>query len=119
MKKEIAKNLALAIALNCVRNTSIEAIHKGIPPHLLIDDNSDVVVHAGQNSIPWENVSRISQEEMKAFMIEVVNKIYTALINIDEPGFVNKFITRAQRATIFWDEPKYLENWLKDRYLHF
>lgn len=34
--------------------------------------------------IPWANLSRISDEEMKALMIEVTNKVFTFLTRGDD-----------------------------------
>lgn len=115
MKKEIAKQLALGIALNCVRNTSIENIHAGIVPKSTTPDGSDVFIKTETNNIPWNAVSRITDEEMKTLMIEVVNKVYTVLINLDDPTFLEEFVLYAGRSTIGWNEPEYLENWFKKK----
>ena len=52
MNEETAKRLAVAMAVLCVRNTSIEDIHAGIEPYSPSGDFSDVkVVHeAGRRS---------------------------------------------------------------------
>ena len=66
------KALALLLSVNCVRNTVIEDYHAGT-----------------------EETSQISDDEMKAFNIEVADKLYTALKRIfsgdeeDKLKFIN------------------------------
>jgi hypothetical protein len=61
MEEEIAKRLALGIALLCVRNTSIENIHAGIEPNSRSGDFSDVRVVTPSGAIQWNNLSRIRE----------------------------------------------------------
>ena len=72
--------VAQKIALRCVRLTSIEKIHEGKLVRTKVGDYSDVKVVTPFGEIPWSEVSRITQEEMKVFNKEVVNKIYTVLL---------------------------------------
>lgn len=67
-------DLARAIVYNAFRNTDLENIHAGIYP----PPGSKVVTPDGV-TIPWENVSHISDRRMKALMIDAVNKVYTIL----------------------------------------
>lgn len=76
MSQEL-KSKALRLVLNCVRNTYLEDLHAGISPSSKTGDYSDVVVKSPYGEIPWEQLSRIGQDEMKKLMIEVVNKVYT------------------------------------------
>jgi hypothetical protein len=75
-------NLALIRAVNCVRNTVIEDYHAGRPPHSVTGDYTDVYVETPSGRIPWNELSRITDDEMMAFNMEVANKIYTALLFI-------------------------------------
>ncbi len=115
MKEKSAQLLALGIALNCVRNTSIENIHAGASPDAVNDDYSNVFIGTEESRVPWDNASRITDVEMKAFMIEVTNKIYTVLMNLDDEEFIQKFEDRARRSTIGWNKPKYLGSWFKKK----
>ena len=56
--------------------------------------------------IPWNELSRISDEEMKCLMKEVVNKLYTALIHLDDEAFVSALLHWGARQTLRWDEPE-------------
>jgi ligand-binding SRPBCC domain-containing protein len=42
-------------------------------------DYTDVLVQSPYGEIPWPRLSRLNGEEMKALMIDVVNKTYHAL----------------------------------------
>ncbi len=70
MKDELAQDMPkqLALAVVCVRNTGIEDIHSGIEPVSAGGDFSDVKVVTPYGEIPWNKMSRISNEEMRAFM---------------------------------------------------
>jgi hypothetical protein len=72
--------LAKYLAQQCFRNTILEDLHAGITPDSQIGDYTDVVVRSPNGEIPWPNLSRLNDEEMKALMIDVVNKTYHALI---------------------------------------
>ena len=77
---EVLKRLAKYLAQQCFRNTMLEDLHAGVTPDSATGDYSDVVVRSPYGEIPWPMLSRLSDEEMKALMIEVVNKTYRALI---------------------------------------
>ena len=111
MKDEINKQLAKCLALLCVRNTCLEDIHAGIEPASPAGDFSDVKVMTPQGEIPWSHVSRISDDEMRCFMKEVVNKLYTILTRLDDPAFVERMDQYTRRATAAWDEPENLQDW--------
>ncbi len=115
MKEKSAQLLALGIALNCVRNTSIENIHAGASPDAANNDYSNVFVATEKSQVPWDKASRITDVEMKAFMIEVTNKIYTVLMNLDDQEFIQKFEDRARRSTIGWNKAEYLKDWFKKK----
>ena len=74
-----AKSFAKILVLNCVRNTFLENLHKGIFPDSKEGDYSDVKVVSPYGVIPWNQLGRISDEEMKKLMKEIVNKVYTML----------------------------------------
>ena len=51
----------------------------GITPNSQTRDYTDVVVRSPYGEIPWPRLSRLSDEELKVLMIDVVNKTYRAL----------------------------------------
>jgi hypothetical protein len=59
MNEEMAKRLALGMAILCVRNTCIEDLHAGIEPSSQAGDFSDVKVVTPYGEIPWNKLSRI------------------------------------------------------------
>jgi hypothetical protein len=111
MNEEMAKRLAVAMAVLCVRNTSIEDIHAGIEPHSPSGDFSDVKVVTPIGEIPWPRVSRIRDDEMREFIKQVVDRLYTVLLRFDDPQFVERMDQYARRMTRAWDAPKELTDW--------
>ena len=73
---EILRNrLAKFIGLHCFRNTDMfEDLHSGEIPNSKSGDYSDVRVITPDGEIPWNTLSRFDDHEMKAMMIEVVNR---------------------------------------------
>jgi hypothetical protein len=57
------------------------------------------------NRIPWSEVSRIGDEEMHALMREIVDRLYTFHLRIDDPAFRAE-IDRWAAITAKWDSPK-------------
>jgi hypothetical protein len=111
MNEETARRLAVAMAVLCVRNTSIENIHAGIEPHSPAGDCSDVKVVTPAGEIPWPKVSRIRDDEMRTFMRQVVDRLYSTLLRLDEPEFIERIDQYARRLTRAWDTPKKVEDW--------
>lgn len=79
-----ARWLALALVENCVRNSQLEDLHAGTTPGTAAGDFSDVKVVTPYGEIPWAKVSRISDAEMMALMIDIVNKVYTFLTHLED-----------------------------------
>jgi hypothetical protein len=105
-QQRIAANLARIMALLCLRNTQLEALHAGLTPVTRTGDYSDVfVVDAEGRHIPWTDVSRIDDAEMRALMQEVVNRIYTFHLCADDPK-LRATIERWQGAALQWDAPE-------------
>jgi len=102
----IAARIAKVIAMICVRNSCLEDLHAGQVPVTRTGDWSDVVViDAAGNRIPWAEVSRIDDNEMRALMRDVVNRLYTFHLKPDDPALraeVERWISMANN----WDEPK-------------
>ncbi len=109
-RKLYNQQLALLMAVNCVRNTVIENYHCGIIPSSKTGDYTDVKVVTPYGEIPWNELSRINDEEMKAFNKEVADKLYTFLeyeYNPDYDQQKKSFLERMQFMFPFnWDIPK-------------
>ena len=105
-KERIAANLAKVMAMMCVRNTGLEALHAGVVPATQTGDYSDVfVLDADGRKIPWAEASHIDDDQMRNLMREVVNRLYTFHISCDDPEFLKlaeKWMTVAEK----WDEPE-------------
>ena len=116
-QSEFAKTMAAA----CVRRGYLEKLHSGVTPVSRSGDYSDVkVIDAEGREIPWNEVSRINQDEMRTLMIGVVNRIHTflarTLFSAKEDTTFHQAIDRAAVPwTKAWDEPQYLPDFLMPR----
>ena len=72
----LQQRLAKYMVLHCFRNSMLEDLHAGISPSSAAGDYSDVTVSSPYGLIPWNNVSRFNDEEMKRLMIDVVDRAY-------------------------------------------
>jgi hypothetical protein len=97
---------AKALVETCVRNTGLEDLHAGIFPDSEVGDYSDVKVVSPYGEIPWTKLSRISDEEMKRLMIEVVDRVFTFLSYPDELAVLS-----AQAGK--WNRPRLDPNLMK------
>lgn len=97
--------VAKMIVSRCVRYTSIEQIHAGKEVRSQTGDYSDVKVVTPFGEIPWNEVERITQDEMKRFTKEVVNKMYTVLINFESEREM-RIGRHAFHSPADWDAPE-------------
>ena len=94
------------LALVCVRQSMLETLHRGATPITRTGDYSDVVVvDAEGRRIPWPEVSRFDENEMRDLMREIVNKLYTFFRKGEDPDFVawTEFV---RPQSYHWDRPK-------------
>ncbi|SRR6266545_483558 len=110
--KALAAQLAKALAVLCMRNTFLEDLHSGTVPASKAGDYSDVKVVTPYGEIPWQRVSRISDEEMKRLMKEVVNKLFTFLCRQEERDFLEAFLRMGGMYAARWDEPEQAEGFV-------
>ena len=104
-EKRIAAKMAKTLAMMCVRNTGLETLHAGVVPVTQTGDYSDVrVIDADGREIAWNDVSHLDDDQMRALMKEIVNRLYTFNISIDDPDFRNS-VDRWARIAERWDEP--------------
>lgn len=94
-----ARKIALALVEHCVRDTELENLHAGITPDSLKGDYSDVKVVTPYGEIPWTQLSRISDAEMKTLMKEIVNKVFTFITHLEDLA--------VPRNSVRWDRPEH------------
>jgi hypothetical protein len=75
------------------------------------------VIDANGREIPWNQVSRINQDEMKTLITGIVDRIHTFLCRTFLCSFGDQEFNQAlERSTLpwtkNWDEPKYLPYFL-------
>ena len=69
-----------------MRNTKLETLHSGLTPVTRTGDYSDVFVHdADGRRIPWTEISRIDDDELRTLMQEIVNRLYTFHLEANDP----------------------------------
>ena len=104
-EKRIAAKMAKTLAMMCVRNTGLETLHAGIVPVTHAGDYSDVrVIDADGREIGWNAVSHLDDDQMRALMKEIVNRLYTFNISIDDHEFRDR-VDRWAMIADRWDEP--------------
>ncbi len=98
---------AKSIACYCVRNTILESYHSGFATDTKTGDFSDVTVIDGYGKkLKWNELSKISDDEMKVLMKEIVDKVYVFLMAQKENS--NGFAAIIAGNAIFtnqWDNP--------------
>ena len=115
-EQRMAAKIAKTMAMLCVRNTRLENLHGGRSPITQTGDYSDVkVIDAAGNEIPWTEVSRLDQNEMKSLMKQVVNRIYTFYLHAEDAelhDLADKWTSEIAR----WDEPELDEFYKKNHH---
>jgi hypothetical protein len=104
----VQKRLAKHLVLQCFRNSVLEDLHSGIAAASKTGDYTDVVVHTSYGEIPWKDLSRIDDAEMKVLMVDVVNRAYQfiqELFDEERGGQLILKLTEKDSAPN-WDDPK-------------
>ena len=87
-----------------MRNTQLETLHVGLTPVTRAGDYSDVFVEdADGRRIPWIEVSRIDENEMRELMQEIVNRLYTFHLEADDPKLqatIERWMGAARYCTV-------------------
>ena len=103
MKESLFQDLAKSIVHNCFRSCeNLESIHAGVSPSTKTGDFSDVKVVTPFGEISWNQVGRISDEEMCQLNKEAVDRVYTYLRFLfagDQPGNILQYPSRWSKAT--------------------
>ena len=82
MSRRGATSMAKLMALMCVEDSKLGKL--GLCPVTRTGDYSDVVVvDADGRIIPWQRVARFDADEMRQTMREIVDKLYTYLLNVE------------------------------------
>ena len=105
----LRKRLAKLMALHCFRNTKLEDLHAGTSPSSVSGDFSDIKVVSPFGEIPWNNLSRMNDAEMKALMIGVVDHCYNFLMELCSPqgaGVIENI--KRRDALPQWNDPSSL-----------
>ncbi|MBI4821842.1 MAG: hypothetical protein HY791_36620 [Deltaproteobacteria bacterium] len=107
----VRKRLAKLLVLQCFRNTFLEDLHAGITPNSRCGDFSDVMVTTPDGDIPWNELSRLSDDEMKRLMIDSVNHVYELLTSMASPRFwlVLEELSKADPLPEWFDPPHTLD----------
>jgi hypothetical protein len=112
---EVERSEALArwMSVNAVRNTVLENYHAGKSPKGKRADYSDVTVVSPAREVPWNEVSRISDKEMRTLMLQVEKKLATCLRAIEEfrrrgtlGALVADLKEEYEQFGVTWDIPK-------------
>src|ERR1700674_737562 len=104
----LRQRLAKYLALHCFRNTKLEDFHAGISPSSKAGDYSDVKVVSPFGEIAWNNLSRLSDSEMKILMIDVVNHCYQVLGMLFVAPIGDKLIEALMEQDVVpeWNDPQ-------------
>ncbi len=103
------KKLAKAFAVLAVRNSFLEDLHSGKVPDTTTGDYTDVKIITPTQEIPWNELSRLNNAEMKRLMKEVVDKLYTCLSVMHDVDNRKEFESLIRTGTQFsseWDDPE-------------
>jgi len=104
------------ITEKAIRN-SLEDLHTGIFPSTKTNDYSDVKVITPYGEIPWNDISRISDKELRTLMMEIEIKLHNTFsslipklimnnINNDGTEQLMTLIDKMYERGVSWDIPK-------------
>ena len=104
----LRKRLAKWMALRCFRNTRLEELHAGIYPDSQTGAYADVKVVSPFGEIPWGKLSRLSDDEMRTLMIDVVNRCYALLGELFDPTGGARIVARLNERDELprWNDPE-------------
>ncbi len=108
-----AETLARLFAQQGVRNTILEDFHSGRIPHSRAGDYSDVKVVTPGGDIPWNQVSRLSDPEMRALMLNVeqnLARLFLELRAAERAGKLGEMLQEMRQELfsphgVSWDRP--------------
>lgn len=87
-KAEHIETIARLLAYYGVRNSDLENLHAGTSPSSVTGDYSDVKVVSPYGEIPWSQLSRITDEEMRTLMLNVEEQVGRYLRVLERAGVI-------------------------------
>jgi O-acetylhomoserine/O-acetylserine sulfhydrylase-like pyridoxal-dependent enzyme len=90
------KNISQLLDVYGVRNTVLENFHAGVSPSTKTGDYTDVKVVTPYGEIPWNELSRINDIEMRSLMLDIEAALTTALEALE---LLDEFCSK-EKATI-------------------
>jgi hypothetical protein len=103
----VRKRIAKLMASQCFRNSMLEDFHAGTVPSSRSADYSDVKVVTPYGEIRWNDLSRVSDKEMKALMIDAVNRSYRFLSELFDSPYGDAVIEalKSRDPLPEWNDP--------------
>lgn len=103
----LQQRLAKYIVEQCFRNSQLEDLHAGTTPSSKAGDYSDVVVRTPFGEIPWCELSRFDDSEMKVLMMDVVNRTYRFINRLFDEETGGEILVRlaARDPLPQWENP--------------
>ena len=99
-------SMAKAMGLMCVADSGLGKLAEGQCPVTRTGDYSDVVVvDAEGRIIPWPRVARCDAKEMRRTRREIVDKLFTFLLNMQEEE-MEALRDHRRSETAKWDSPR-------------
>jgi hypothetical protein len=104
----LQRRLAKHLVQQCFRNSVLEDLHAGIAPNSKTGDYSDVVVSTPFGEIPWRQLSRLDDAEMKLLMIDVADRTYQFLHQLFDPEVGGELLRQLAARDLLagWQDPK-------------
>jgi hypothetical protein len=103
----LQQRLAKYMVDQCFRNSELESLHAGKVPSSRTGDYSDVVVRTPFGEIPWRELSRFDDAEMKVLMLDVVNRTYKFLKKLFDEETGGELLLRLATRDLVpqWENP--------------
>ena len=99
-------SMAKSMGLMCFADSGLGKLTEGERPVTLTGDYSDVVVvDADGRIIPWQRVARFDAKEMRRTRREIVDKLFTFLLNMQETE-LEALRDHRRSETSKWDSPR-------------
>jgi hypothetical protein len=97
----------------------LEDLHSGEVPISESSDYSDVKVITPDQEIPWSDLSRFDDREMKALMIDVVNRCDQVLAIVFSTPVGDKLIEELGRRDLvsYWNDPEWTRGTDHERHI--
>ena len=106
MVRRGSASMAKSMGLMCFADSGLGKLTEGECPVTRTGDYSDVVVvDADGRIIPWRRVARFDAKEMRRTRREIVDKLFTFLLNMQETE-LEALRDHRRSETSKWDSPR-------------